>query len=61
MFAVDRFTGYVWTEGGTAKKSLRFQLYPDACGRGLKPGLVEFLFFAKIVASSPNKNLLYIC
>ena len=29
------FTGYVWTEAGSAKKKLRIQKYVDTFGRGL--------------------------
>ena len=43
-FLVSVFAGYVWTEGESAKKTLRFQTNQYTCGRGLKlnglaPGL----------------------
>ena len=41
MFSVIVFTGYVWAEGQTKGKCLRFQTKTDTCGRGIiaKPNL----------------------
>lgn len=33
--SVAGFTGYVWTEGASAKNSLRIQMYPVTRGRGI--------------------------
>ena len=37
------FTGYVWTEAGSAKKKLRIQKYADTCGRGLNLSDCRFI------------------
>ena len=35
-FSVTVLIGYVWTEGVSAKKKLRFQTKTDTCGRDLR-------------------------
>ena len=29
--SVSKFTGFVWTEGGSVKKTMQFNKYPNSC------------------------------
>ena len=52
----DRFIVYVWTEGQSVKKKLRFQKYLDTCGRGLNSLGFLFIFCFSLTKGQCSKR-----